>query len=258
MKVMHQCTDQAAFEWIRSEREELLASDNPSWKGNFVSHLLPKSFEAYAKILHSTEASYENIDNPLAEREIAILKIPPCKKLRSFVESLREEHRGSRIRWETLAHLFGVPFKSEICHEWFRVSMEKQGCWPRFLIGPNEGKLTSKELAELLSVLRAFTGSQDYFFRFAEIPFINTDRPILFRGALDELPTFLADGKYQLTPEYLWPADRSWCVRSDYDLTFTIVAGSKELVSGVLNNATLEALEVNPKTRIDSFAPIPK
>jgi hypothetical protein len=257
MNAMHPCSDQVAFEWIRSGREELLASDNPSWKGNFVSHLLPKTFEVYAKVLQSIEANYENIDNPLAESEIAILKIPPCKKLRSFVESLREEDRGSRIRWKTLAHLFGVPFKSEICHEWFRVSMEV-GCWPRFLFGPSEGNLNGKELAELLSVLRPFTGGQDCFFRFAEIPFITTDKPILFCGALDELPTFLADGEYQLTPEYLWPADHSWCVCSDYDLTFTIVAGSKELVSGVLNNATLEALEVTPQTRIDSYAPMPK
>ena len=255
---MQPCTDQAAFEWIRGSRDELLASDNPKWKGNFVSHLLPKGFDAYAKLLHGIEANYKNIDNPLSEGELSTLKIPPCKKLRSFVESLREERRGSRIRWETLAHLFGIPFKSEICLEWFRVSMEEQGCWPRFLFGPEEGSLNGKELAELISVLRVFTGSQDCFFRFAEIPFIATEKPILFRGVLDELPAFLADGEYQLTPEYLWPADQSWCVCTDYDLRFTIVAGSKELVSVVLNDAALEALEVTPQTRIDSYAPIPK
>jgi hypothetical protein len=123
MYIMHPCTDQAAFEWIRSGREELLASDNPNWKGNFVSHLLPKTFEAYAKLLHSIEANYENIDKPLSAREIAILNIPPCKKLRSFVESLREERRGPRIRWEMLARLFSVPFESEICHTWFQARM---------------------------------------------------------------------------------------------------------------------------------------
>jgi hypothetical protein len=90
------------------------------------------------------------------------------------------------------------------------------------------------------------------------MPFIATDKPILFRGVLDELPNFIARGEYQFTPEYLWPADHSWCVCSDYDLTFTIVAGSTELVSNLLNNATLEALEVTPQTRVDSFAPIPK
>ena len=82
------------------------------------------------------------------------------------------------------------------------------------------------------SIFGAIQKDQDSFFRFSEIAFIATDKAIHFCGTLDELPTFLAGGKYQFTPEYWWPADHSWCVCSDYDLTFTIVAGSKELVSG--------------------------
>jgi hypothetical protein len=258
MNVMRPCNDQAAFGWIRSGREELLASANPNWKGNFVSHLFPTSFDAYAKLLHSIEANYKNIDNPLSEPEIALLKVPPCKKLRSFVESLREERRGPRIRWQSLTQLFGIPFEPEICTEWFRFNMEDSGCWPRLLTGPDEGNLNSQELSELLSVLRPFTGTQDCFFRFAEIPFITTDKPILFRGVLDELSTFLTSGEYQFTPEYWWPADRSWCICSDYDLTFTVVAGSKKFVSCVLKDTSLEALQVTSQTRIDSYAPMPK
>ena len=135
--------------------------------------------------------------------------------------------------------------------------MEQSGCWPRFLIGPDEGNLNSQELSELLSVLRLFTGTQDCFFRFAEIPFMKTDKPILFRGVLEELSTFLANEEYQFTPEYWWPSDRSWCVCSDYDLTFTVVAGSKELVSYVLKAGTLEALQVSSETRIDCYTPVP-
>jgi len=78
---MHPCPDDA-FEWIRAGREEVLARDKPDWK-NFVSNLIPRQFEAYAKILHQIDASYKNIDNPLTEREISILKIPACTKLRS-------------------------------------------------------------------------------------------------------------------------------------------------------------------------------
>ena len=70
-----------------------------------------------AKILHSIEATYKNIDNPLTDRENEILKIPKCEELRSFVDSLRAERLGPRIRWETLAHLLRVPFQTEICQE---------------------------------------------------------------------------------------------------------------------------------------------
>jgi hypothetical protein len=136
--------------------------------------------------------------------------------------------------------------------------MDEPACWPRFLGGPDDGNLDVEQLSAILSVLQPFAKNQDSFFRFSEIAFIATDKPIHFCGALGELPTFLADGKYQFTPEYWWPADHSWCVCSDFDLTFTIVAGSMELVSSVLNDATLEAIEVSPQTRVDSYAAMPK
>jgi hypothetical protein len=249
-----------AFEWIQAGRKTSLPREGPNWTGICVSHLMPTPFEAYVKILHSIEASYKNIDDPhpLTEREIAILKIPPCTKLRSFVESLRKEGRGPRIRWTSLAHLLGVPFGPEICHEWFRATMEEPGCWPRFLYGPGEGNLNDEESSQILSILRTFTGGQDCFFRFSEIAFITTDRPVLFCGGLSELPAFLSDGQYRITPEYWWPSDRSWCLCSDYDLDFTFVGGSKELISTVLKNGTLETLEVTSQTRVDSFAPLPR
>ena len=114
---MHTCFDDTEFDWIRNGRQQTLSRYNSNWVGNFVSHLMPVRFEAYAKILHSIEANYENIDNPLSDREIAILKIPPCSELRSYVERMRKENQGPRIRWRSLAQLLGVPFAGEICHE---------------------------------------------------------------------------------------------------------------------------------------------
>jgi hypothetical protein len=256
MIFMQPCPDDA-FGWIRTEREESLSRDDPNWK-SLVSNLIPKKFDAYAKILHSIEARYENIDNPLSDHETALLKIPACSKLRSFVERLREQREGPRIRWRALAELMGVPFAPEICHEWYRARMAEPGCWPRLLYGPSDGGLNAAELPETLSVLRSFTGSQYCFFRFSDITFIGTDKPILFRGVLDELSSFLADGQYQFTPEYWWPADHSWCLCSDYDLTFTILGGSRELIAAVLKNSNLESLEVTAQTRIDYLAPIPQ
>ena len=247
-----------AFEWIRRGRQKFPPRVDSNWKGIFVSGLIPETFEAYAKILHTIEATYKNIDAPLTERENEILQIPRCKELRSFVERLREERRGTRIRWKKLADLLSVPFQAEICHEWFRTTMEKPECWPRFLVGPSEGFLSAEELSEVVSVLDYYTNRQDCFFRFSEIAFIGTEKQILFSGALDELSQFLADGRYQLTPEYWWPSDHSWCLCSDYDLDFTFVGGPNELISKLLNSATLEVFEVTPETRVDSFAPIPK
>jgi hypothetical protein len=108
----------------------------------------------------------------------------------------------------------------------------------------------------VLSILRQFTGKQECFLRFAAIPFLGTDKPILFAGALGEVMEFLKGNDYQFSPEYLWPDDRNWCLCSDYDLMFSIVGGPRELVSSILGSATLEALQVTQQTRIDSFAPM--
>ena len=259
MNVMHPCPDDE-FEWIRSRPEKPRARNTSNWNGNFVSQLMPIRFEAYAKILHGIEASYRNIDDahPLTEREISVLKIPPCTKLRSFVETLREEGGSPSIRWRILAQLLGVPFEPEICHEWFRASMEEPICWPRFLSGPDDGNLNAEEFREVLSLLRVFSGSQDCLFRFSEWGIGKTNKPLTLRGALDELAPFLAEKSYQFTPEYWWPTDRSWCVCSEFDLKFTVVGGSRDLISAALNNATLEALQVTPQTRIDSEVPLPR
>jgi hypothetical protein len=151
---------------------------------------------------------------------------------------------------------YRVPFQAEICHEWFRASMDDPGCWSQFLGGPEDGNLNREELPAVLSVLRTFAKNQDSFFRFSEIAFIATDKPIHFCGILDELSTFLTNGKHQFIPEYWWPADHSWCVCSDCDLAFTIVAGSKELVSGVLNDATLEAMRPSDYRPLYGYAVI--
>ena len=92
------------------------------------------------------------------------------------------------------------------------------------------------------------------FFRFAEMPFVGTDKPLMFHGSLQEVIAFLSDGAYQFTPEYWWPADRSWCVCSDYDLMFTVVGGSRDLISRLSEDDVLECIAVMPSTRIDSYA----
>jgi hypothetical protein len=71
--------DESAFDWIRRGRKNLENSDNAGWAGNFVSHLMPPVFEAYAKVLHGIEACYEHIDNPLSPNEISILNTPFVK-----------------------------------------------------------------------------------------------------------------------------------------------------------------------------------
>jgi|ERR1700678_832406 len=243
--------DESAFDWIRSGRSNRPKS---TWTGIFVSHLIPPIFESYSKILHRVEAQYHDIDHPFTQAENAILRIPTCEPLRSFVESRGTDPLKRRVKWGELAVLFNVPFTSEICHEWYRKTLEDP-CWPHLLAGPGDGVLSDEECTELSSTLMPFTNSEECFFRFSEVPLITSGGPQLFKGALSEVCGF-PKGR-ALGFEYWWPPERDWCVCSNYDLEFTVVAGTTKLTSALLSSRVLECIEVNPQTRVDSSAPMP-
>jgi hypothetical protein len=64
-------------------------------------------------------------------------------------------------------------------------------------------------------------------------------------------------GGYLVGPEYWWPTEKNWCICSEYDLSFTVVAGPGNLIARLLASQVLECIEVTPDTRIDSLAPMP-
>jgi hypothetical protein len=246
--------DKTAFEWIRSGRDERTAPEN---NGVTVSHLMLPVFEGYARILHRIDAYYENIDNPLSASEIAILKIPPCEPLKSFVERRRADAQGTRVRWRELAVLLNVPFVAEISYAWYRKKLEEGWCLSRFLRSGGAWPI-GDECSELVSNLRPFAEGGQCLFRFSDIPFIGKSKPPLFKGSADDVGGFLKAGTYGFGFEYWWPSDHTWCVCSDFDLEVTIVGGSGKLISTLLASSALECVEVKSRTRVDPFAPIPR
>jgi len=149
-----------------------------------------------------------------------------------------------------------VPFKPELIHAWFWSKLKPDEiCWSRFILGPSDGCLENEEMEQLVQVLAPFTVGKECFFRLPEIPFLARDEKptLLFQGRLEEVSQ---ESQFHFTPEYWWPSDQTWCVCSDYDLYFTIVGGSDEAITALLENPVLESIEVTQKTRIDSLIPI--
>ena len=128
---------------------------------------------------------------------------------------------------------------------------------PSFWVDRRMGTLIARSYPPFFPFCERLRKTKIPFFRFSDIAFIATDKPIHFCGTLDELSTFLTDG-INLRQNIGGQPTTVGCVCSDYDLAFTIVAGSKGLVSTVLNDATLEAIEVSSQTRVDSNAPMPR
>jgi hypothetical protein len=53
-------------------------------------------------------------------------------------------------------------------------------------------------------------------------------------------------GKWGQTPNLWWPEDRTWCVASEIDLSWTYVGGSSDLVESLVVDDQIEALAVGP------------
>jgi hypothetical protein len=53
------------------------------------------------------------------------------------------------------------------------------------------------------------------------------------------------------SPNLFWPADHAWCVASEIDFDSTLVGGTTELISAILDEPGLDAWSVGPE---DSLA----
>jgi hypothetical protein len=72
---------------------------------------------------------------------------------------------------------------------------------------------------------------------------------LLFTGALDAAPDlgFTVDGIfYGQSPNLFWPDDHAWCVASEIDLMYTLVAGPQSLAAALVANPRLQAAPVTP------------
>ena len=137
----------------------------------------------------------------------------------------------------------------------FQIACAGPAVLATFIDGPADGALDTEDSSELVSILARNTTQHLCNFRLPEIPFIGTDQVLLFEGLLEETPKFFAG--FQFGPEYWWPNDHQWCVCSDYDLTFTIVGGSSQLITALLKSDVLECIEISPAIRVDDSAPMP-
>ncbi|WP_171814532.1 hypothetical protein [Arthrobacter dokdonensis] len=78
---------------------------------------------------------------------------------------------------------------------------------------------------------------------------------LVFRGTAHNLatPPWTAayPGADSQSPNLAWPADHAWCVATEIDFDSTLVGGTAEAISAVVNSPELEALDVSPGTRLD-------
>lgn len=63
--------------------------------------------------------------------------------------------------------------------------------------------------------------------------------------------------QFPQSPSILWPADRSWVMVTEIDFDSTVVAGSHELVSALIQDPVIEALPINEGADLTWDADVP-
>jgi hypothetical protein len=161
--------------------------------------------------------------------------------------------------WASLAEEAGVVFHPELTgSSLLDVLGGSDGPRPYWV---SEGRLDEPARTALFRLL-AQRGERDAYFLYYLGALVRGSSPLLYRasvtlyrevqyaanqdlGGVDEL---------QPGPEFVWPADRSWVVNTDYDLSATYVACNEGLADAILADPTLEALPVSLDTRVDESA----
>lgn len=248
--------------WIK---KNTLSLESPMNKGgNFVEHCIPAKFPSYCKIFHNIYEDESIKDHTVTwdyiHKHQPVDLNDPVQKALGAVTRLYGgtdplgQGNLTRIRWAALAERYDLKFHADINVDSFSRNFPTTS-WPRYLTGPEEGSLegsTCKEIIRSIGIATAdFELSRDYFFLYDVIATMKYERDLLFEGPLrSAFETYKLEG-VNGTPTYWWPKDRSLLLCTDWDLVFTLVGGTEEVIESLISNPELECVAVNPKNRID-------
>jgi hypothetical protein len=246
---LDQIADHSAFDWIARGLD---------LHGFGVSRLLPPVFRAYCKILHTIHVDLSVGDRSLSWHQAAdpmtwfAGSAVPDKTdeiVRGLVSGGTIERSvpdvpfpSSRIRWRDLAAQYSVSFTPQITDAAFTAVFPGRS-WPRYLVGPDEGTLDEEGCRRLCEILAPFTGAQRCFFYY-ELIATRSVEALLYSGRLDEVPSTFGIDAALGTPSYWWPEDRTWCVCTDWDVTYTVVGGTSDLAREIEGDAILEVVRL--------------
>ena len=191
-------------------------------QGLTVEDCIPPMYEAYAKVLHPFSIYQTRYE---ADHEI----------------------NPTSISWQNTAEKYGMRFYAETNKISFVTHFEDIG-YPTDLYFPIEGILPRQLFVELLKVLESYTPSNEFII-YQTAPYtIWKDEKVqdLVACNADEVLTYFD----KFFAGYLYAADKSWIIFTDCDLYFTIIGGTKELVSA-LAESQLETIICSNLSRVD-------
>jgi hypothetical protein len=210
--------------------DRLVPVMSPDRRGVVVASLLPPGYDCYVRVFH-----------PFVTWEV-------------------EFGRAARTySWGSLARAAGVAFGPTLT--WRQLGsvlpLAPDGSGRPWAVW--EGELELNAADALFGVLATESSPGEAFNFGFELSSFGGPGPVLYRSATlhdheSVVAVARADGVGAWSPEYVWPDDEQWIVRTDWDLTSTYVAAPRSAATRLLNDPRLETVEVSLRTRVDDSA----
>ncbi len=226
------------LDWSDDVAQAAWIAKRLSGRGEQVATVfVPSGFEAYARILHPAEEP--------------------------------DRGGGRLVRWREVAAWSGLvldPYAEFASIALPPVPVNALPPWSGQ--GPRHGSLYPPDAAVVIDHLRRATTKPErclfclwdgYGWSSDAIPESVENGPrvrlpdrsyFLYRGAVDAALLGYPGEPMDHTANLWWPDDRAWCVASEIDLSSTYVAGSAALVSALVSEPAVEALEVSAGPRL--------
>ncbi|GGE68570.1 hypothetical protein [Priestia taiwanensis] len=232
---MQKLSTLSATKWLVEETEKI---DFDNWTGCRVSNLVPRRYSHYCKIIHPIHHDKTIVDENLLWSDL--------DPLEGVIIEL-----GERIRLKDLATKYNLHYTKEISIDSLIHLFNSS---PRYLIGGLEGNIDDETIKEIVSVLQPFTKTGNCYFHYEMLKVPKYYEEQLYYGKLTDALDLSHDDHAEGSPSWWWEENKHWCLATEYDLSFSLFGGSKEMVDSLLANEFLECIEVDWHTRVDSKA----
>ena len=226
------------LDWSDDVAQAAWIAKRLSGRGEQVATVfVPSGFEAYARILPPAEEPNRGDGRLVRWREVAAwsgLVLDPYAEFASI--ALPPVPVNALPPWSGQGPRHGSlypPDAAVVIDHLRRATTKPERCW--FCLWDGYGWSSDAIPESVENGPRVRLPDRSYF---------------LYRGAVDAALLGYPGEPMDHTANLWWPDDRAWCVASEIDLSSTYVAGSAALVSALVSEPAVEAIEVSAGTRL--------
>jgi hypothetical protein len=211
--------------------EGMLTNDNAFWY--LLTVCCPLIFESYAIILHPFWINWKAKDLTTSGLKIS--------------EDQTDNSDFKRVSWRHFFSIYGKSFNLETAYKTQEeLSEELRKDYPSYVWFPGEGDCESEELTFVLQQVSQLYGDiiANYYYCLLKTEKWETEH--IYRGRLSEFAELKFQADIRDNPTAIFSDDKKWCIVSDYDLPFTYIGGSTELIDSIVSNSDFEIFKLTP------------